>query len=181
MGQGFSCAALDPHAGLGSLALEAQSQRLFLGRKARFPGLRCCSEAVFPWSTLVLREPSYLAARWCSGLSSLGRVGAQRLSSLGHVGAQGCLTLRHVSAQRAVLLCLSMSVPQAMEWLIEHAEDPLSLTSAPRPSLTGRGGARPPLPPGPSEEEGRGELTEIFRKIRRKGSSVRAARVVLTG
>ncbi|XP_023098821.2 ubiquitin-associated domain-containing protein 1 isoform X3 [Felis catus] len=68
---------------------------------------------------------------------------------------------------------LSMSVPQAMEWLIEHAEDPTIDT--PLPGQASPGGAEA-APEAASEaagtstgdEEPRDELTEIFKKIRRK-------------
>ncbi|NXR16539.1 UBAC1 protein, partial [Cinclus mexicanus] len=69
-----------------------------------------------------------------------------------------------------------MSVTQAMEWLIEHADDPA--VDAPLP---GQAPAEAPAEgaassaeatAGPSSEEGReeakDELTEIFKKIRRK-------------
>lgn len=66
-----------------------------------------------------------------------------------------------------------MSVPQAMEWLIEHAEDPTidaplpgrteppTGTQAPSTSQAASAG------PG-SDEEARDELTDIFKRIRRK-------------
>lgn len=70
----------------------------------------------------------------------------------------------------------SMSVTQAMEWLIEHADDPS--VDAPLP---GQAPAEAPAEgatssaeaaAGPSSEEGgeeaKDELTEIFKKIRRK-------------
>ncbi|XP_049629638.1 ubiquitin-associated domain-containing protein 1 isoform X1 [Suncus etruscus] len=66
-----------------------------------------------------------------------------------------------------------MSVPQAMEWLIEHAEDPT--IDAPLPGRT-ESPAGPQAPstseaasagPG-SDEEARDELTDIFKRIRRK-------------
>ncbi|NXY22337.1 UBAC1 protein, partial [Atrichornis clamosus] len=69
-----------------------------------------------------------------------------------------------------------MSVTQAMEWLIEHADDPA--VDAPLPGqspaeATAEGGASSAeAAAGPSSEEGReeakDELTEIFKKIRRK-------------
>ncbi|NXJ75402.1 UBAC1 protein, partial [Trogon melanurus] len=69
-----------------------------------------------------------------------------------------------------------MSVTQAMEWLIEHADDPA--VDAPLPGQTpseataeaGASSAEPTA--GPSSESGgeeaKDELTEIFKKIRRK-------------
>ncbi|XP_045429861.1 ubiquitin-associated domain-containing protein 1 isoform X2 [Pipistrellus kuhlii] len=65
-----------------------------------------------------------------------------------------------------------MSVPQAMEWLIEHADDPAIDTPLPGHSSPGPAGAEAPAEAaaGPSEEdeEAKDELTEIFKKIRRK-------------
>uniref|UniRef100_A0AAA9TAB0 Ubiquitin-associated domain-containing protein 1 n=2 Tax=Bos TaxID=9903 RepID=A0AAA9TAB0_BOVIN len=63
-----------------------------------------------------------------------------------------------------------MSVPQAMEWLIEHADDPTIDTPLPGPSSQGEAGAEAAPAAGTSEEEeeARDELTEIFKKIRRK-------------
>ncbi|NP_001089374.1 UBA domain containing 1 L homeolog [Xenopus laevis] len=67
-----------------------------------------------------------------------------------------------------------MSVTQAMEWLIEHADDPSA--DAPLPCensseatgglATGEAEAKPVL--GASAEDPKDELTEIFKKIRRK-------------
>lgn len=79
-----------------------------------------------------------------------------------------------------------MSVPQAMEWLIEHAEDPTIDTPLPGPALQGEAGAEaaPAAAAGTSAEGGedRDELTEIFKKIRRKREFRADARVyVLTG
>ncbi|XP_055988766.1 ubiquitin-associated domain-containing protein 1 [Sorex fumeus] len=67
-----------------------------------------------------------------------------------------------------------MSVPQAMEWLIEHAEDPS--IDAPLPGHTAPATAEAEGPStsqaaagtGESNEEARDELTEVFKKIRRK-------------
>ncbi|NXF10482.1 UBAC1 protein, partial [Smithornis capensis] len=69
-----------------------------------------------------------------------------------------------------------MSVTQAMEWLIEHADDPA--VDAPLPGqipaeATAEGAASSAeATAGPSSEEGgeeaKDELTEIFKKIRRK-------------
>ncbi|NWS94127.1 UBAC1 protein, partial [Mionectes macconnelli] len=69
-----------------------------------------------------------------------------------------------------------MSVTQAMEWLIEHADDPS--VDAPLPGQTpAEAAAEAAASPaeaaaGPSSEEGgeeaKDELTEIFKKIRRK-------------
>lgn len=81
-----------------------------------------------------------------------------------------------------------MSVPQAMEWLIEHAEDPT--IDSPLPGQASPGGAEA-APEGASEaagtsagdagdagdEEPRDELTEIFKKIRRKREFRADARV----
>ncbi|NXX95144.1 UBAC1 protein, partial [Centropus bengalensis] len=69
-----------------------------------------------------------------------------------------------------------MSVTQAMEWLIEHADDPA--VDAPLPGQTSSeavgevGAASAEVTAGPSSEaeggEAKDELTEIFKKIRRK-------------
>ncbi|NXG06228.1 UBAC1 protein, partial [Sakesphorus luctuosus] len=69
-----------------------------------------------------------------------------------------------------------MSVTQAMEWLIEHADDPS--VDAPLPGQTlaeataEAGASSAEAAAGPSSEEGeeeaKDELTEIFKKIRRK-------------
>uniref|UniRef100_A0A8C3GIA9 Ubiquitin-associated domain-containing protein 1 n=1 Tax=Cairina moschata TaxID=8855 RepID=A0A8C3GIA9_CAIMO len=69
-----------------------------------------------------------------------------------------------------------MSVTQAMEWLIEHADDPA--VDAPLPGQTPSeapaeaGASSAEATPGPSSEaageEAKDELTEIFKKIRRK-------------
>ncbi|KAM9370834.1 ubiquitin-associated domain-containing protein 1 isoform 2-T2 [Phaethornis superciliosus] len=69
-----------------------------------------------------------------------------------------------------------MSVTQAMEWLIEHADDPT--VDAPLPGQTlseataEAGASSAEATAGPSsevgEEEAKDELTEIFKKIRRK-------------
>ncbi|XP_036162820.1 ubiquitin-associated domain-containing protein 1 isoform X2 [Myotis myotis] len=65
-----------------------------------------------------------------------------------------------------------MSVPQAMEWLIEHADDPAIDTPLPGHTSPGTTGAEASAEAaaGSSEddEEARDELTEIFKKIRRK-------------
>lgn len=144
-GRGFSCAALDPHAGLGSSRWEAtKSERLFLERKGPVP-----------WPEVLLRS---------------------RLP-LEHVGAQGLSYLAARQCSEAVLLC-SMSVPQAMEWLIEHAEDPTIDSPLPGPASQGEVGAEAAPAAGTSEEEeGRDELTEIFRKIRRRREFRADARV----
>uniref|UniRef100_A0A8D0W2Z2 Ubiquitin-associated domain-containing protein 1 n=1 Tax=Sus scrofa TaxID=9823 RepID=A0A8D0W2Z2_PIG len=76
-----------------------------------------------------------------------------------------------------------MSVPQAMEWLIEHAEDPTIDTPLPGPASPGEAAAAGPSA-GPSAEEGdeeaRDELTEIFKKIRRKREFRADARAVVS-
>ncbi|NXN25302.1 UBAC1 protein, partial [Nycticryphes semicollaris] len=69
-----------------------------------------------------------------------------------------------------------MSVTQAMEWLIEHADDPA--VDAPLPGQTPAeataetGASSAEVTAGPSSEAGgeeaKDELTEIFKKIRRK-------------
>ncbi|XP_037350009.1 ubiquitin-associated domain-containing protein 1 isoform X1 [Talpa occidentalis] len=73
-----------------------------------------------------------------------------------------------------------MSVPQAMEWLIEHAEDPA--IDAPLPGQASLGTAGAEAAAGTSEggEEARDELTEIFRRIRRKREFRADARAVIS-
>ncbi|CAI9175009.1 unnamed protein product [Rangifer tarandus platyrhynchus] len=74
-----------------------------------------------------------------------------------------------------------MSVPQAMEWLIEHAEDPTIDTPLPGPASQGEAGAEATPAAGTSEEEeARDELTEIFKKIRRKREFRPDARAVIS-
>lgn len=76
-----------------------------------------------------------------------------------------------------------MSVPQAMEWLIEHADDPTIDTPLPGPASQGEAGAEATPAAGTSEEEeeARDELTEIFKKIRRKREFRPDARVRVDG
>ncbi|XP_039714742.1 ubiquitin-associated domain-containing protein 1 isoform X1 [Pteropus medius] len=78
----------------------------------------------------------------------------------------------------------SMSVPQAMEWLIEHAEDPTIDTPLPGQASPGAAGAEaaPEAVAGPSDgdEEAGDELTEIFKKIRRKREFRADARAVVS-
>nr|XP_011723043.1 ubiquitin-associated domain-containing protein 1 isoform X2 [Macaca nemestrina] len=78
-----------------------------------------------------------------------------------------------------------MSVPQAMEWLIEHAEDPTIDTPLPGQAPSGAEGATAAAPEaaaeaGTADEEARDELTEIFKKIRRKREFRADARVCVT-
>ncbi|XP_036272818.1 ubiquitin-associated domain-containing protein 1 isoform X1 [Pipistrellus kuhlii] len=77
-----------------------------------------------------------------------------------------------------------MSVPQAMEWLIEHADDPAIDTPLPGHSSPGPAGAEAPAEAaaGPSEEdeEAKDELTEIFKKIRRKRAFRADGRAVIS-
>lgn len=69
-----------------------------------------------------------------------------------------------------------MSVTQAMEWLIEHADDPSVDAplpgSAPAEAPAEGAASSAEAAAGPSSEEGgeeaKDELTEIFKKIRRK-------------
>lgn len=78
-----------------------------------------------------------------------------------------------------------MSVPQAMEWLIEHSEDPAIDT--PLPGHASQAGASAAATTSTSseaavgtsveDEETRDELTEIFKKIRRKKEFRADARV----
>lgn len=88
-------------------------------------------------------------------------------------------------AGRRLSLPFSMSVPQAMEWLIEHAEDPTIDTPLPGQASPGAAGAEaaPEAVAGPSDgdEEAGDELTEIFKKIRRKREFRADARVRVSG
>ncbi|XP_071380247.1 ubiquitin-associated domain-containing protein 1 isoform X2 [Centroberyx affinis] len=71
-----------------------------------------------------------------------------------------------------------MSVTQAMEWLIEHVDDPSVDTPIPGQDSSGAAGATAAATPGPSvsaaasasasESTRQDELTEIFKRIRRK-------------
>ncbi|XP_075041912.1 ubiquitin-associated domain-containing protein 1 [Mixophyes fleayi] len=65
-----------------------------------------------------------------------------------------------------------MSVTQAMEWLIEHADDPGADAPLPNDSVPGAASASAPVEPrsslGADAEDPKDELTEIFKKIRRK-------------
>uniref|UniRef100_A0A8D2HAX6 Ubiquitin-associated domain-containing protein 1 n=2 Tax=Urocitellus parryii TaxID=9999 RepID=A0A8D2HAX6_UROPR len=78
-----------------------------------------------------------------------------------------------------------MSVPQAMEWLIEHAEDPAidaPLPGQSSPAAASAAAATPEAAAGTSEgdEEVRDELTDIFKKIRRKREFRADARAVVS-
>ncbi|KAI6050006.1 ubiquitin-associated domain-containing protein 1 [Marmota monax] len=78
-----------------------------------------------------------------------------------------------------------MSVPQAMEWLIEHAEDPAidaPLPGQASPAAAGAAAATPEAAAGTSEgdQEVRDELTDIFKKIRRKREFRADARAVVS-
>ncbi|XP_058380489.1 ubiquitin-associated domain-containing protein 1 [Diceros bicornis minor] len=77
-----------------------------------------------------------------------------------------------------------MSVPQAMEWLIEHAEDPTIDTPLPGQASPGVAGAEAAseAAAGTSsgDEEPRDELTEIFKRIRRKREFRADARAVIS-
>ncbi|KAK2495877.1 hypothetical protein MC885_017007, partial [Smutsia gigantea] len=77
-----------------------------------------------------------------------------------------------------------MSVPQAMEWLIERADDPATDTPLPGRASPGVAGAEaaPEASAGTNEgdEEARDELTEIFKKIRRKREFRADARAVVS-
>uniref|UniRef100_A0A8C1LV57 Ubiquitin-associated domain-containing protein 1 n=1 Tax=Cyprinus carpio TaxID=7962 RepID=A0A8C1LV57_CYPCA len=62
-----------------------------------------------------------------------------------------------------------MSVTQAMEWLIEHVDDPMVDTPLPGQDTPGAAAAAAPAPaPASLEEAKQDELTEIFKRIRRK-------------
>ncbi|XP_062929666.1 ubiquitin-associated domain-containing protein 1 [Mobula hypostoma] len=63
-----------------------------------------------------------------------------------------------------------MSVTQAMEWLIEHAEDPAIDAPLPVPGTSGgrRAAAEETKPEAVSESSKQDDLTDIFKRIRRK-------------
>ncbi|XP_070761029.1 ubiquitin-associated domain-containing protein 1 [Enoplosus armatus] len=69
-----------------------------------------------------------------------------------------------------------MSVTQAMEWLIEHVDDPSVDAPIPGQDSSGAAGATASATPGPTasatasatESSRQDELTEIFKRIRRK-------------
>ncbi|KAM4020855.1 ubiquitin-associated domain-containing protein 1 [Anomaloglossus baeobatrachus] len=65
-----------------------------------------------------------------------------------------------------------MSVTQAMEWLIEHADDPAADTPLPNENASDEAGASASTDSkssqGATAEDPKDELTEIFKKIRRK-------------
>lgn len=96
-------------------------------------------------------------------------------------------------AGRCLSLPFSMLVPQAMEWLIEHAEDPtidLPLPGRASPGAAGaeagaeaaaEAAAEAPAGPSDGDEEAGDELTEIFKKIRRKREFRADARVRVSG
>lgn len=92
--------------------------------------------------------------------------GEHRLRGLAGAG-QGCD--RHAFSR-------SMSVTQAMEWLIEHADDPTVDTPLPGQFLveqaagadTSAAKAAGGVSLEAGQEEPKDELTEIFKKIRRK-------------
>ncbi|NP_001349610.1 ubiquitin-associated domain-containing protein 1 isoform 2 [Mus musculus] len=82
-----------------------------------------------------------------------------------------------------------MSVPQAMEWLIEHSEDPAIDTPLPGHAAQAGASAAATTSSTSSEaavgtsvedEESRDELTEIFKKIRRKKEFRADARAVIS-
>ncbi|KAF0887238.1 UBAC1 protein, partial [Crocuta crocuta] len=110
----------------------------------------------------------------------------RQLTEMGFPESRAAKALR--LNQYSFLSPFSMSVPQAMEWLIEHAEDPT--IDSPLPGQASPGGAEA-APEGASEaagtsagdagdEEPRDELTEIFKKIRRKREFRADARAVIS-
>lgn len=80
----------------------------------------------------------------------------RQLTEMGFPESRACKALR----------LNHMSVPQAMEWLIEHAEDPAIDTPLPGQAAQATAGEATASAAEGSEE--RDELTEIFRRIRRK-------------
>lgn len=91
-------------------------------------------------------------------------------------------------AGRCLSLPFSMLVPQAMEWLIEHSEDPtidVPLPGRASPgaagSEAGAVGAEAAAGPSDGDEEAGDELTEIFKKIRRKREFRADTRVRVSG
>ncbi|KAG8518654.1 Ubiquitin-associated domain-containing protein 1, partial [Galemys pyrenaicus] len=77
-----------------------------------------------------------------------------------------------------------MSVPRAMEWLIEHADDPAVDAPLPGQAAPGAAGAGAAAEAAAGASEGaaepRDELTEIFKKIRRKREFRADARAVIS-
>nr|XP_048308665.1 ubiquitin-associated domain-containing protein 1 isoform X7 [Myodes glareolus] len=85
-----------------------------------------------------------------------------------------------------------MSVPQAMEWLIEHSEDPAIDTPLPGHAPQAGAGAAATtstsheaavgaaVGTSAGDEEARDELTEVFKKIRRKREFRADARAVIS-
>lgn len=77
-----------------------------------------------------------------------------------------------------------MSVPQAMEWLIEHADDPAIDTPLPGQASPGAAGAEALAEAAADsregDEEARDELTGIFKRIRRRRAFRADARAVIS-
>ncbi|XP_010607276.1 ubiquitin-associated domain-containing protein 1 [Fukomys damarensis] len=95
----------------------------------------------------------------------------RQLTEMGFPESRACKALR----------LNHMSVPQAMEWLIEHAEDPAIDTPLPgqAPQAAAAGAAAAGSQAAEGDEE-RDELTEIFKKIRRKREFRADSRAVIS-
>ncbi|EHB04832.1 Ubiquitin-associated domain-containing protein 1, partial [Heterocephalus glaber] len=99
----------------------------------------------------------------------------RQLTEMGFPESRACKALR----------LNHMSVPQAMEWLIEHAEDPAIDTPLPGQSaqaaVAGASAATSEAVVAAAEgDEEQDELTEIFKKIRRKREFRADSRAVIS-
>ena len=138
-GRGFSCAALDPHAGLGSSRWEAtKSERLFLERKGPVPWPEVLLRSRLPLEHVGAQGPSYLAARWCS----------EAVFPWSTLVLRGCLTLQHVSAQRLSYF-VACQCPRPWSGSLSTRRTPPSTVRSQAQPHRERWAPRPPLPPGP--------------------------------
>lgn len=98
----------------------------------------------------------------------------RQLTEMGFPESRACKALR----------LNHMSVPQAMEWLIEHAEDPAIDTPLPgqaAQAVAGAAAAAAEVTVDTAEgDEERDELTEIFKRIRRKREFRADSRAVIS-
>lgn len=95
----------------------------------------------------------------------------RQLTEMGFPESRACKALR----------LNHMSVPQAMEWLIEHAEDPAIDTPLPgQATQAAAAGAAAAASQAAEGDEERDELTEIFKKIRRKREFRADSRAVIS-
>lgn len=144
------------------------------------PSGSCCSQS----GLCGLARPPLACVKVLTAGGRQHLLEASPVAGLFLTGGKGPRDPGHVG--RKSFLPFSMSVPQAMEWLIEHADDPAIDTPLPGHTSPGTTGAEASAEAaaGSSEddEEARDELTEIFKKIRRKRAFRADARVrVLRG